>query len=304
MLNLMTAKSHAFPLNLAGLKKIPLSLVDSTCTDDLSTSDRGGDDCSWYHSHASSCGNFDSSSFNAASQCCACGGGAQAAPESTVAACEHTSGGALDAGSDDCDWYDDRSGSCGAYDDGDFTASVHCCGCGGGQTVTVPVSEAVCEDTEGEARDGGNDSCSWYVMYPDSCGSYDDLDFTAGSMCCACSGGRPSTTALDESALEDVAEVIAHPEPVVEQVEYYTDHGHPYRPLRDVLEALDTLGEDPHGYVEAAREGLVTELRRGVEEADQALTEAKRELLRELTGPYLLLSAEKDVEHAAMDNML
>ena len=306
MLNLMTAKSHAFPLNLAGVKKIPLSLVadNSMCTDDLSTTDTGNDDCSWYHSHASSCGNFDSDVFTASSQCCACGGGAQAPPEPTVAACEHTSNGALDRGGDDCDWYDDRFGSCGSYDDDDFTASVHCCGCGGGQTVTVPVSEAVCEDTDGEARDGGNDSCSWYVMYPDSCGAYDDEDFTASSMCCACNGGSTSTTALDESALEDVAEVIAHPEPVVEQVEYYTDHGHPYRPLRDVLEALDTLGEDPHGYVERAREGLVAELRRGVEEADQALTEAKRELLRELTGPYLLLSAESDAAHAEMDAML
>lgn len=289
MLNLMAAKSPVFPFNLAGVKKIPLSLTAdmSSCTDDLTTADTAGDDCSWYSANPGSCGVFDSDEFNAASQCCACGGGTQAPP---VTACEHTSGGALDSGSDDCDWYDGRTESCGVYDDDDFTASQHCCGCGGGQTVTVAAAEAVCEDTEGGARDSGNDSCSWYEMYPHRCGDYDDEDFTASSMCCTCSGGSLVTTAIDESALEEVAEVIAHPEPVVEQVEYYTEPGHPYRPLRDVIEALDTLGQDPHGYVEQAREGLVAELRRGVEEADQALTEAKRELLRELTGPYLLLS--------------
>ena len=48
------------------------------------------------------------------------------------------------------------------------------------------------------------------------------------------------------------------------------------------------LGQDPHGYVTRARESLVQELRTTVEVADAGLTEVKRELLREISQPYLL----------------
>jgi hypothetical protein len=37
--------------------------------------DSTGDDCSWYTSYPSGCGNFDTSDFVATDKCCACGGG-------------------------------------------------------------------------------------------------------------------------------------------------------------------------------------------------------------------------------------
>ena len=46
-----------------------------------------------------------------------------------------------------------------------------------------------CYDSNGNARDRGGDSCSWYNSRSSSCGSYDDSDFRASSMCCACGGG-------------------------------------------------------------------------------------------------------------------
>ena len=32
------------------------------------------------------------------------------------------------------------------------------------------------------------DSCTWYYSSTSSCGEYDDDDFTANTMCCACKG--------------------------------------------------------------------------------------------------------------------
>lgn len=37
-----------------------------------------------------------------------------------------------DSYGDSCEWYYDYPGSCGSYDDSDFTASEACCACGGG----------------------------------------------------------------------------------------------------------------------------------------------------------------------------
>ena len=222
-----TKSVSAFPLSLAGLKKIPLIMADPLCTDDLSSADSGGDGCDWYYAHTDSCGVYDSDSFNAAAQCCACGRPADAVvsiTEPEVAACENTATG-LDRGWDGCDWYDTRPGACGMHDDEDFIANEHCCGCGGGRNVTVAVEETVCEDTAAGAVDAGGDSCSWYSSYADSCGAYDDEDFVASQHCCACGGGRTETsgeTPIEEAAeeiAEEIAEVISDPEEVAEVVE-------------------------------------------------------------------------------------
>ena len=52
-------------------------------------------------------------------------------------------------------------------------------------------------DTNGEARDTFNDGCDWYTnekgdsaQSPSACGIFDDTDFEAGKMCCACGGGQ------------------------------------------------------------------------------------------------------------------
>ncbi len=53
----------------------------------------------------------------------------------------------------------------------------------------VKESESVCVDTLFEARDSYGDPCDYYFEYPDECGGYDDVDFTASQMCCDCGGG-------------------------------------------------------------------------------------------------------------------
>ena len=111
-----------------------------------------------------------------------------------LAECVDTQGDALDAGSDSCSWYWNKASQCGNYDDHDFTASVMCCACGGGRTteeeISLPEPSNMCIDTQGDAYDAGHDSCGWYWNNPSRCGSYDDDDFTASEMCCACGGGR------------------------------------------------------------------------------------------------------------------
>ena len=45
------------------------------CSNDLTTSDEDGDDCSMYDTHADWCGYYDDDDFTARKQCCVCGGG-------------------------------------------------------------------------------------------------------------------------------------------------------------------------------------------------------------------------------------
>ena len=46
------------------------------------------------------------------------------------------------------------------------------------------------------ARDTGGDGCDWYIGNEGHCGYFDDNDFHAQSMCCAC-WDRPSAPALN-----------------------------------------------------------------------------------------------------------
>ena len=51
---------------------------------------------------------------------------------------------------------------------------------------TFKVKE-ICTNSDNGATDGADDSCEdWYDENPDDCGEYDDDDFTAKTMCCAC----------------------------------------------------------------------------------------------------------------------
>jgi hypothetical protein len=40
------------------------------------------------------------------------------------------------------------------------------------------------------ATDSFGDNCAWYETQMESCGNFDDDDFTAGTMCIACGGGE------------------------------------------------------------------------------------------------------------------
>ena len=47
-----------------------------------------------------------------------------------------------------------------------------------------------CDDTDNGATDSHGDGCWYYYDYPRTCGDYDDDDFVASKMCCACKKGK------------------------------------------------------------------------------------------------------------------
>lgn len=99
--------------------------------------------------------------------------------------CRDIEGDARDSGNDTCQWYSRNADDvCDWYNDDDFISSVLCCACGGG----VP---STCEDTTNGVTDSYGDTCEWYAIGTNSlqCGRYDNDDFVADSMCCACEGG-------------------------------------------------------------------------------------------------------------------
>lgn len=113
--------------------------------------------------------------------------------------CTETNYGYGDIAGDQCDWYDNYPSGCGLYDTDDFSSNDMCCACGGGAGTYE------CANTEGDGRDWGGDDCSWYVDYQSWCGYYDDADFTASEMCCACQDVQ-SVVAWNLSYTEDCSD--------------------------------------------------------------------------------------------------
>ena len=108
----------------------------------------------------------------------------------------------------------------------------------------------------------------------------------------------------EDGAIENAIEAIVHEieEPhteaeVEERVEEWREYNHSYRPIKDLIDALNDIGHAPEWYANMTRIGLIEELRRAVNEADHALSEAKIEILRAAAQP-LLLSAESDAAYA------
>jgi len=52
--------------------------------------------------------------------------------------------------------------------------------------VEKEVNKEDCQDSEYGRTDRDGHGCKWYNYYPQDCGNYDDDDFTAKSLCCAC----------------------------------------------------------------------------------------------------------------------
>ena len=109
----------------------------------------------------------------------------------------------------------------------------------------------------------------------------------------------------EDGAIEDVFEEVVHDltEPpteaeVEEAVEEWREYNHSYRPIKDLIDGLNELGQAPESIANMTRQSLIEELRRAVNEADHALSEAKREILRAAAQP-LLLSAESEAARAA-----
>jgi hypothetical protein len=73
------------------------------CTSGTGT-DSGGDSCDWYASNADSCGAYDTNTFSADEQCCACGG-SSGSTGGDAGVC--VSGPATDSAGDGCSWYAD-----------------------------------------------------------------------------------------------------------------------------------------------------------------------------------------------------
>ena len=55
-----------------------------------------------------------------------------------------------------------------------------------------------CQNTDNGKLDIDGNGCRAYIL-PESCGGYDDNDFTSTDMCCICGGG---------TALEDMGDTI------------------------------------------------------------------------------------------------
>ena len=112
-------RGQVAPLSLSGVKKIPLSMHNPLCTDDTSSNDSFGDSCSWYYGNEGSCGVYDTDSFIAAKQCCACG-----RPNDPPAPVCTDDLSTVDSGFDSCTWYYDNVASCGSYDSDTFNAAT------------------------------------------------------------------------------------------------------------------------------------------------------------------------------------
>ena len=146
------------------------SISAQACVDSTGT-DSGGDGCEWYYSNDGQCGWWDTDSFTAGLECCACEN-----PHQWEEGC--VDGTDVDMGGDGCDWYYANWSSCGDWDTDTFTSATDCCACFGG--------DGSCVETQ-DTTDLGGDDCDWYWANQDSCAdaSWDDSDFSAAN-CCAC----------------------------------------------------------------------------------------------------------------------
>ena len=55
--------------------------------------------------------------------------------------------------------------------------------------VAMNLQSDTCADNEGDALDSTWDGCAGYWNWQSLCGAFDDDDFTASDLCCACGGG-------------------------------------------------------------------------------------------------------------------
>jgi len=136
--------------------------------EDTDATDFYGDGCDWYAERSDACGVYDTESFIAAEDCCAC------------SFCRDSAGDVIDANGEGCAYYDEIPAQCGLHDTFEFNAAALCCSC-------------VCENTEGDARDYDGQDCDYYEAKPEECGTRDyfdgDFDFESLSQCCSCGGG-------------------------------------------------------------------------------------------------------------------
>jgi hypothetical protein len=120
-----------------------------------------------------------------------------------------------DVDGDRCEQYTANPSWCmGDFNDDDFVASSMCCVCGGGSAGGPAPTTVDSTCVDGDAHSSGDvdgDRCVDYAANPQWCeGNFDDDDFVASTMCCACGGsseGRPEPpqcSDTDEGSTGDV----------------------------------------------------------------------------------------------------
>ena len=200
--------------------------IDATCAEsDGGAVDPYGDGCSNYISGW--CGGYDDDDFSSDAMCCACGGGTVSGDVTGATDCfssAQVARSSYDSPVTDftkrkvvqyvgypfgtsaaiCKLYDEEAGGHGTHcagtiagniaRDGDYNASI--CELHREILSLEYCSATTCTaDTNNGATDVDGWDCADFTSYPSWCGSYyDDDDFTANEMCCACGGGSRECT--------------------------------------------------------------------------------------------------------------
>jgi hypothetical protein len=160
-----------------------------TCVDDAAARDAAGDDCSWYRANGQ-CGRWDTETFSAARDCCACADsepvpvnlrGVKPKIPAVLAAAAPKAPMMLTA---------------------EKKAAMNLSASAQSLRTRLDKSHAILllstmEDTAMGAVDAYGDGCDWYGVSEaraENCGEFDDDDFNADQMCVACGGGRSTAT--------------------------------------------------------------------------------------------------------------
>jgi hypothetical protein len=154
--------------------------------------------------------------------------------------CFDTNNGALDSGGDDCTWYEDHNEYCGYYDSPDFVANHMCCVCKFFAEADNDFLDDIysdCEDTDNGALDEYRSGCTWYNEFPDDCGRYDNEQFTATTMCCACAD-------FEEEEYFTIAEDAPIDDAYISDVEAELEDGGEVEDESELSEEIVIAGED------------------------------------------------------------
>lgn len=128
-------------------------------------------------------------------------------PDEWYEECFDTTNGATDSGGDTCAWYEKHIDYCGRYDTEDFSAMRMCCVCHWNNEVDSDEVEELyedCQNTNGDAVDAYRSDCTWYDEFPEDCGRYDNRDFDAVEMCCACANHEEDLHWRYDESFEEV----------------------------------------------------------------------------------------------------
>ena len=168
---------------------------DYTCTDldDGTVTNSYGETCAYYSQdgYEAECPYMDTDTFVASDLCCACGGG-------HTTTCTLSAGMLTSTFATDYPWMQ-------------WTESLN--SLASAQIRVDPsMLEATCVDgdsgevdsnTGASSNDGSGNTCAYYSLSGNSgdCGSFDDGDFVAATLCCACGGGTTTNAHVNDASI-------------------------------------------------------------------------------------------------------